>query len=306
MIITLTGSNDFMLRQELRRLRQKFIEAYTDMGLENYDGQEVDPTQLPSILQALPFLVEKRCIIFRQPSAQKAVQEALEQLLGTVTNTTELIIVEPKLDKRTSYYKALQKQTDFREYKELDERGLARWLIEQAKLENATLSQADAHYLVQRVGTNQLMLANELQKLIDYQSAITKQTINEMTEPNPQSSVFDLLDAALAGNKQKTTQLYHEQRQQKVEPLAIMGMLAWQLHVIALLKTAGERSQTEVASQAKVSPYVLSKSQSIARKISLTDIKNWVHDGAQLDIRLKRQPIDADEAMLNYLLSFSS
>lgn len=306
MIITLTGANDFMLGQELRRLRQSFIEEHTDMGLESYDGQEFEPADLTSIVQSLPFLVAKRCIIFRQPSAQKALQDSLEQILDTVPDTTELIIVEPKLDKRTSYYKALQKQTDFREFKELDDRGLAQWLVAQAKLKKASLSQADANYLVQRVGLNQLMLANELQKLIDYQPTISRQTIDEMTEPNPQSSVFDLLDAALAGDRQKTTRLYQEQRQQKVEPLAIMGMLAWQLHILALMKTAGDRSQADIARQAKVSPYVLSKSQSIVRKVSLTDIKSWVHNGTQLDTRLKRQPIDADEAMLNYLLSFSS
>lgn len=295
-----------MLRQELRKIRQDFIKEYTDMGLENYDGMDVDPKLLPSILQALPFLVAKRCIIFRQPSAQKAVQEDLEQLLTSVNDTTDLIIVEPKLDKRTSYYKALQKQTDFREFKELDERGLAQWLVNQAKQEKASLSQSDAQYLVQRVGANQLMLSNELQKLADYSPAISRQTIDEMTEPTPQSSVFDLLDAALRGNKPKTVALYREQRQQKTEPLAIMGMLAWQLHILALLKTAGERNQSDIAREAKVSPYVLSKSASVAQNYSLQDVKGWVRAATELDVQLKSRPIDADEAVINYLLNFSS
>lgn len=305
MIITLTGSNDYMLGRALAELRQDFIKEHTDMGLETYNGEDIDPKQLPAILQALPFLVAKRCIILRQPSAQKTVQETLEQNLDNLPDTTELIIVEPTLDKRTSYYKALQKQTDFREFKELDEHGLSRWLVDQAVSENATLSQSDAHYLVQRVGTNQLLLANELKKLASYKPAVTRQTIDLLTEPAPQSSIFDLLDAALAGNQKKTLQLYHEQRQQKVEPLAIMGMLAWQLHILALVKTAGSRSQADIAREAKVSPYVLSKTAGIAQKHSLTNIKSWVHEGSQLDIRLKRQPIDADEAMITYLLSFS-
>jgi len=305
MIITLTGANDFMLRQELRKLRQKFVKEYTEMGLENYDGLDVDPKLLPSILQALPFLVAKRCIIFRQPSAQKIVQEDLEQLLDTVNDTTDLIIVEPKIDKRTSYYKALQKKTDFREFKELDERGLAQWLVGQAKQEEATIGQQDALYLVQRVGANQLLLSNELQKLANYNLAIGRETINELTEPNPQSSVFDLLDAALSDNKAKILALYREQRQQKVEPMAIMGMLAWQLHILALIKTAGERSQSDIASQAKVSPYVLSKTASAARRYNLNDVKRWVREASELDIQLKSRPIDADEAVINYLLSFS-
>ncbi len=305
MIITLTGTNDFMLRQALQQLRGDFVKEYTDMGLEQYDGQDVDPKQLPSILQALPFLVARRMIIFRQPSAQKVVQEAFEQLLDSVSDATDLIIVEPKLDKRTSYYKALQKQTDFREFKELDEHQLAQWLVARAKAQEGSLSSADATYLVRRVGANQLLLSNEVQKLLSYQPQVTRQTIDELTEPNPQSSVFDLVDAALAGNKKRTVALYHEQRQQKVEPMAIMGMLAWQLHILALVKTAGERSPSAIASQAKVSPYVVSKTQNVARNCTLTDVKTWIHQASLLDIRLKRQPIDADEAMINYLLSLS-
>lgn len=305
MIITLTGSNDFMLGEALRQLRQDFVNECTDMGLETYDGQDVDPKQLPSILQALPFLVAKRMIIFRQPSAQKAVQDAVEQLLDSVTDTTDLVIVEPKLDKRTSYYKALKKQTDFKEFTPLDEPKLAQWLVAQAKEQEGSLSSSDATYLVRRVGANQLLLANEVQKLLSYQPQISRQTIDELTEPTPQSSVFDLLDAALSGNKQKTVALYHEQRQQKVEPLAIMGMLAWQLHILALVKTAEARSPSAIASEGKINPYVVSKTQNVARNCTLTDVKTWVHEAAKLDIRLKRQPIDADEAMINYLLSLS-
>lgn len=305
MTITLTGSNDFALRTALRELRDEFVAAHTSMGLEQYDGAELDPQQLPSIVQALPFLASRRMVIITQPSAQKAVQEGLEKLLADVPETTELIIVEPRPDKRTSYYKTLQKQTDLREYKELQEFELGKWLVEQAKASGGSLSTADANYLVQRVGVNQLLLSNELQKLLSYNSSITRQSIDELTEKNPQSTTFDLLDAALAGNQQKMLQIYHEQRQQKVEPLAIMALLAWQLHIVALVKTAGERSPQAIASEAKVSPYVVKKSLAAAQRCTLQQLKQWIADAARLDVRLKSQPIDADDALQQYLLSLS-
>lgn len=305
MIITLTGTNDFALHAELKQLRDEFVKVHTTIGLEQYDGAELDAQQLPSIVQALPFLASKRMVIIKNPTAQKVVQEMLEQLLSTVPETTELILVEPKPDKRTSFYKLLQKQTEFKEFKELDERALASWLVGQAKAANGSLSQGDATYLVQRVGTNQLLLNNELQKLLAYDLAITRDSIDELTDKTPQSSIFDLLDAALAGNQKRVLQLYHEQRQQKVEPLAIMAMLAWQLHVLALVKTAGERSAQEIASQAKVSPFVVRKTEGVARRCNLSDLKRWVSDAATLDRRLKSQPIDADDAMQQYLLSLA-
>lgn len=305
MIITLTGANEYMLAQTLSRLKQDYLKDFSDMGLEQYDGLEVDAAGLRATLQALPFLVAKRFIIFRQPSASKAVQDSLEQLINEIPDSTDLIIVEPKLDKRTSYYKLLKKQTDFREFNPLDDRGLSQWLQGEAQAKGGKISSADALYLVHRVSPNQLLLASELNKLLDYQPEVTRATIDLLTEPTPQSSVFDLLDSAMAGNQAKTLAIYNEQRQQKVEPLAIMGMLAWQLHVLALVKTAGERTSGEIASQAKVNPYVLSKTQSVARRINLGQLKSWVHNATQLDRRLKSQPIDADEAMINFLFSLS-
>ncbi|MEO8784915.1 MAG: DNA polymerase III subunit delta, partial [Candidatus Saccharimonadales bacterium] len=219
--------------------------------------------------------------------------------------STDLIIVEPSLDKRTSYYKQLQKLTDFRLLDQLAPNQLASWLVEQAKLQQASLGSSDARYLVERIGNDQMRLSSELRKLIDYLPKISRQTIDLMTDPTPQSSTFDLLAAALAGDATKTLQLYSQQRQQKVEPLAILALLGWQLHILAIIKTAGDRSAAQIASQAKLNPYVVSKSQSVARQISLATLKSWVEQAAKLDIKLKRQTIDADEALQQYLLSLN-
>jgi DNA polymerase III delta subunit len=126
-----------------------------------------------------------------------------------------------------------------------------------------------------------------------------------MTEPTPQSSTFDLLDAALNGQSQRLVSLYHDHRQQKVEPLVILGLLGWQLHILALIKTAGQRSAPEIAQQAGVNPFVVQKSQAIARRVAFSTIKSWVERATQLDVKLKSQPIDADQALLHFLLTIS-
>jgi DNA polymerase-3 subunit delta len=297
MITTLTGPNSYMLQKALHDLTNAFVAKHTDMGLERFDGQELDPQRLPSVLQSLPFLADKRLVVLRAPSTQKALAEQLEKLLDDIPDSTDVIIIEPRLDKRTSYYKALQKKTSLKTFDDLDERALATWLTAQAKELDATLSTTDANYLVHRVGLNQSMLHNELQKLAHYNPAITRTTIDELTEPLPQGSVFDLLDAAFAGQTAKALNLYEAQRKQKVEPQAILAMIAWQLHVLAVVKTAGQRAPGDIASQAKLNPYVVRKTQSIANKLTLAQIKSLISATYHLDLRLKSQPIDADDAL---------
>jgi DNA polymerase III delta subunit len=187
----------------------------------------------------------------------------------------------------------------------LDARQLANWLSKEAQKQEGSLSPSDAYYLVERVGPNQQLLFNELQKLLDYNSKINRESINLLTDETPQSTIFQLLDAAFAGNSQKAQKIYNEQRRQKVEPPVIMGMLAWQLHILAIVKTAGKKSTGEIASEAKINPYVVQKSQAIANKLTYVELKQLIRDVTNLDERLKTTAIDPDEALKQLLIDLT-
>lgn len=305
MITTLTGANSFLLQRELRRVVGGFVAEYTDMALERIDGEEAEYDRIREALESLPFLASKKLVVLRSPSANKQFVENFEKLLGDLPETTDVILVEPKLDKRLSYYKFLKKSTDFQEFNELDENGLSRWLVESAKEQGASLSQSDARFLVERVGINQQLLVNELEKLISYDTNITRATIELLVESTPQSTVFELLDAAFAGNTKKAMQLYAEQRKLRVEPQAILAMISWQLYAMAVVKAAGDRDPNTIAREAKLNPFVVRKTQGITRRISLAELKQLVHNVLKLDVDLKSKSIDADDALQNLLLTLS-
>lgn len=305
MIVTLTGENSFGLQQELDKLAGEFVKQYGDLALERLDGEEAEFGRLQEAMTGLPFLASKKLVVLRAPSTNKQFAEQAEQLFARVPETNEIILVEPKLDKRTAYYKLLKKQTDFREFPEVDQYGLAQWLAGEAKRQNGSLSSADARYLVERAGTDQQLLSNELDKLLLYSPKIDRRTIDLLTEPTPQSTIFQLLEAAFAGHTKSVLKLYAEQRAQKVEPAQIIAMLAWQLHVLAIVKAAGDRSTDTIAKEAKINPFVVRKSQGIARDLSLSEIKQLVNDLLKIDAAMKRTSIDADEAMQHYLMTLA-
>lgn len=305
MIVTLTGENSFALQRELNALVQPFLQEHGDLVLERLDGQEASLDKIVESLTSLPFLASRKLVVLRAPSTNKQFIEQAEQILGNVDDSTDVILVEPKLDKRLSYYKLLKKSTDFREFHELDQNGLARWLSETAKAQDGSLSPPDARYLVERVGANQQLLSNELEKLLLYNKQVTRQTIDLLTEPTPQSTIFQLLEAAFAGNAKRTAELYAEQRALKVEPPQIVAMLAWQLHVLAILKTAGERGVDQIAKEAKMSPFVISKSQRIASKLTLANLNSLISDLLEIDTKSKRTNLDTDEALQNYLMELA-
>jgi DNA polymerase-3 subunit delta len=303
MITILSGENSFLVQQHLRQQVRDFVAEHGDMALEQLDGEEAEFDRMREALQSLPFLASKKLVVLRAPGANKQFAEAAVDLLTELPESTDLIIIEPKLDKRTAYFKLLKAQKNFHQYDELDANGLSRWLVTYAQEHGGTLGQSDARYLVERVGANQRILGNELKKLIQYNTNVTEATINLLTERAPQSTIFELLDSALVGNHKRTLELYQEQRTMKVEPQQILALLGWQLHILAVLKTAGERDVQVIAKEAKLNPYVVRKSQSIARRMSMQDLKQLIKETLDLDIRLKSESIDADDAIQNLLIS---
>jgi DNA polymerase-3 subunit delta len=303
MKVTLTGSNFYLLKKRLDELTGKFIKDHGELAIEKIDAEEAEPQAILDAVQSLPFLATRKMVLVRNGSANKPISGQIEQIIDSAGDTTDLIFYEPAPDKRSSYFKVLKSQTQLEEFNQPDERELARWLAAEAKKRGGQLTQADAGYLVERVGPNQQLLASELEKLIIYEPKITRANIDLLTEKTPQSKVFDLLDAAFAGDKEKALELYADQRAQKIEPQAIMAMVAWQLKLLALAKTGAGKSSQQIAKDAGLSPYPVMKAQNLARKIDDNKLQAMVSEALEIDEKGKTTALDLDEALKTYIVS---
>ena len=82
-------------------------------------------------------------------------------------------------------------------------------------------------------------------------------------------------------------------------------MLAWQLHVLAIIKTAGDRSADQIAKDARLNPFVVRKSQNIARNLTPQELRTKISELLTIDTGSKRTNLDADEALQHYLLTLA-
>lgn len=301
--ITLTGSNFYLLKKRLDELTAKFVKEHGELALERIDAEEAESQAILDAAQSLPFLASRKMVVIRNIGANKAASGQIEQIIDSAGDSTDLIFYEPSPDKRTAYFKVLKDQTQLEEFNDLDAHSLAGWLVQEAKNQGGQLSQTDANYLVERVGASQEQLAHELQKLIIYEPRITRANIDLLTVKTPQSKVFDLLDAAFGGDKKRALELYAEQRAQKVEPQAIMAMMAWQLKLLALAKTGEGKSSQQIAKDASLSPYPVQKAQNLARKIDDKKLADMVAGALEIDEKGKSTGIDLDEALKAYIVT---
>lgn len=81
---------------------------------ETIDGETLAPADLPSIFYGASLFTPDRHILIRDFTTNKSVYD---QLVNYLTTPHTIILLETKLDKRTTTYKELKDKLEFKEFK---------------------------------------------------------------------------------------------------------------------------------------------------------------------------------------------
>lgn len=299
-ITTLAGDNSYLINQFIKDRLDNFVDP---SGIDRLDVTSISTSELIVRLSNVSLFSLRKLIIIRGLSHNSELCDDIDKILSQNLTDVELIIVEPNLDGRLKIYKQLKSKTDFKELKQLAEPALADWLTKQAKSAQAGLSYNDAVYLVDKVGPNQELCFQELQKLILYDQQITKKTIDLLIMANPRSQAFDLINAAFEKNHQQVVKLYEEQRLLKKEPIELIGLIAWQLHLMAVVMSASTKSYFDIAKDLGTYSSVIDKTARLARSLNAQQLSQAIERLLIIDDKTKQTAINSDDALLYFLLS---
>lgn len=286
MIILLTGDNIYEIDQELAR-----VVAGSESEAERLDADTLEPRQLTDILNGLSLFNSERLVIMKRASENSALWEALGERAGTETDTT-LVLVEPKVDKRTKTYKTLAKYVDVRTFMAWGERDTAKaekWLSDEAVRRNIALAPAAAREIVRRRGVEQYQLVNTLEQLAVL-GDITPEVVDTHIEKTPHDNVFELLSAALTGDTTRVRRMVQVLRPEN-DPYMTLGLLASQAFALSGL-VLSDKSQADVASDLGVSPYTLRGLTRSAESLDRTQLRVLVGALADADSGLKSSSVD--------------
>lgn len=286
MIILLTGDNIYEIDQELARVAAEF-----DGEAERLDVDKLGSRDLVDILSGVSLFSAERLVILRHVSENTTLWEAIGERAEQDIDTT-LVLVEPKVDKRTKTYKALAKYADVRVFTAWGERDAARaekWLVDEAKARKITLDTAAAREIVRRRGVEQYQLLATLEQLSVF-GEITANIVDVHIENPPSENVFALLEASISGDTRKIHAMIQTLRLEN-DPYMTMGLLASQAFALAGL-VLSDKPQGEIAKDLGVSPFVLRNLSSAAKSIDTARLGRIVTALADADIGLKSSAVD--------------
>ena len=297
MIKIIAGNNWYAVKTEIDKVVVEFLKTGNHLNIERFYGPDGTLADVQAALDSVSLFAEEKLVIVDGLSAHKDALEDLDKFFNQVSDTTTFLVVETDVDKRSSYYKSLKKQQSFSEYNELDEPSLVNWAISFVKDFDGEMNRIDARYLVNRVGLNQTNLEHELRKLVNYDPKITPQNIDLLTDPTPNTTIFNLVETAFAGYPERALNIYDQQRKLKVEPQAIFGMLVWQMHLVAVCAAAGDKSSNQIASETSLNNFTLSKAKNIASKMGSAKVRQYLDFLLNIERTSRRQTYNFDDAM---------
>ena len=287
MITVLTGENSFEVDQALRQLIAGF-----DGVAEKVDASTLEVKQLPDLLMGGTLFAAKRLVILKYLSDNKSVWTLFSDWIPRVSDDIQLVLVEPKLDKRTKTYKDLKKSADLRDFPAWTERDSLKaeqWVAGEASRLALKLDRNLGRLLVTRVGPDQWALYHALQKLAVL-VVIDAEVIVEVIEASPTENVFGLFDAALKGQSQQVSGMIATLALTE-DPYKLLGLLSGQGFQLAALSVA-DKTSAEVAKDVGAHPFVLSKLAPYAKRLGVSDARQIVTAFAEADSGMKLSVAD--------------
>lgn len=291
MILTFTGENSFAIAAAERQIVAAFTEKHGPNGVEKVDAENLTHARLPDLMQGATLFAPARLVVLKNLGANKPMLEPLTEALPKVSEDTTVVIADSALDKRTKLYKFLKAHSTFKEFTQLSDQQLSTWLQGEATRWGGALGVAEARFLLERAGRDQWRLSNEIAKLVQHQHQVTHAAIEQLVEPTPEGTAFELLDAALAGKTAQLAQLVAALKTNE-DPYKLFGLLASQVHALAVVATAGGRTPDAIAKDSGLHPFVVRKTQAVAKRLGGPRVARIAADVATCDMQLKSTGVD--------------
>lgn len=295
MITLITGENEFAIKAYADEVTEKFATKHGEDSVIKRRGEDLKVNDFPDLFTGNSLFSTNQIVVIDQPQQNRELCEYLIQNIGDLPAETELVLVEPKPDKRLKWFGQVKKHGQIIDKANLSPPELSRWIQTEVKARGGQIDSAGARYLVERAGNNQWQLHNEIDKLINFKPEITKKQIDELVEPSLDETIFQLLDLALQGKASKALAIYDELIKRDLDAFQTVTMMGWQVHNMVIVKTNINSSLSQLAGRAGLAPFVVSKTQRLVRNITLGQIKKLIELVLDAERDLKTTGIDAHQ-----------
>lgn len=306
----LYGTESYLKKQYKDKLKNALAMPDDNMNFTAFEGKNSNPKEIIDLAETLPFFAERRVILIEDSGFFKNSCEDLAEYLLEVAPATYFIFVEEEVDKRSKMYKAVKKQGSIVEFVAQSEELLTRWILGRLKKEGKNITGSVMQQFLSKTGTDMGNIDRELEKLICYtlgRDVITAEDVEAVVTEQTTNKIFDMVNAIAEHNQKKALDLYYDLLTLKEPPMRIMFLITRQFQILLNIRDMSARgldNQT-MAKVAGVPPFAVKRNVTQAKGFSMTQLKQALRDGAELEESVKTGQMNDQMAVELFIIKYS-
>ncbi len=245
--------------------------ANRDLAFAAYYADETPPGQIVLDAQTLPFLAERRVILVRNAERYNTESGAgpLLDYLADPNESTILILIASKIDRRTKFFKTCQKTGQIVDSPALQHGAVVQWAQQEVRSRGLSIDRDAVGALVDRTGTHLSDVENALTNVIDFvggaSQSITVDDVNTACADVAEEEIWALTDAIAASRPGDAVAAFRGLSDLGKHPDEIIGTINW------LLKSAYAVAAAE--GEPSISRFVAEKVRPLAQKLGIAKLR---------------------------------
>lgn len=292
-VYLLGGEEKYLLSQYKRKLVETLVSPDDTMNYVVYKGENARPDSITEFASTMPFFADRRVVLVEDSDFFKKGSEEMEQLLAELPETTVIIFVESNIDKRSRLYKQVSKAGTVAMFETPDERTLLIWVKSLFTKENIVIDDEAVYKLIENVGMDMNLLANESEKLKSYcveRGKVTVDDVEVLSVNQIEGKIFDMMDALSRRDKKTTMDLYSDLLALREPAMRILYLITRQFDILLKAKFAlGEGCErSKLAAVLKIPPFTVKKYISQCDGYSYSQLLDRVAWCQETDTKIKK------------------
>lgn len=303
------GENTFLIKEKVDKWIERFSNQFGDLNISFLEGANLTFENYLIAISSMPFLGAKRLIVIKNfllNCKEELIRKNILLSLKKIPETSVVLFVEQGIpDMRTSLFKALNEPNSSYKLDSITPYKLGAWIQDRAKEEGVEIDPEARTKLSVFVGVDLWRMKNEIKKLALFarsqeRNIILPNDIEAMVQAENSTNVFQFVDSAARGDSKKALESLKNLTDAGEDEFYIFSMIVYQfrnLFSIFELRSVGLTDQN-IAKEAKLHPFVVSKSKSLLGFYSREKLKKiylWLF---QTDRQIKSGLINPGLALL--------
>lgn len=302
MIIFLCGQDTYRSRKELRRIIEDYKKANSDwfdfVRLDVLD-KEIDffeqvrkSADTISMFSAAKLIVVEN-IFSTNKEIQNDILEFLEKREIEKNKDINIVFWDEEPDQRSSLFKHLKIKARVEEFKPLKGGQLQEWIKGHITEQGGKTDKAAIDKLEEYIGSDLWRMKNEVDKLLDYNKTINRESIELLIKPEFDLNIFKMIDALGQKNKVKVLDLFGKYLEKGEDEFYLLSMFIYQVRNLLKVISGGRLD---------MHPFVAQKTKAQARNFNFEELKKIYRQLLTIDLDIKVGRMDSKTALELFLM----